>query len=90
MAPGLAFDVLTLQSESAVVGDEIPDDIEVIVEKPTLISVKGIDKQRVGQEAHKLRSERGDYNMAEEHMADARQKGARVLVGGERNRGLSG
>jgi large subunit ribosomal protein L6 len=35
---------------------EIPDDIEIVLEKPTLISIKGIDKQRVGQEAHKIRS----------------------------------
>ena len=35
---------------------EIPEDIEIIVEKPTLITVKGIDKQRVNQEAHKIRS----------------------------------
>lgn len=35
---------------------EIPDDIDIVLEKPTLISVKGIDKQRVGQEAHKIRS----------------------------------
>jgi large subunit ribosomal protein L6 len=35
---------------------EIPDDIELIMEKPTQIEVKGIDKQRVGQEAHKIRS----------------------------------
>lgn len=35
---------------------EIPDDIEVVMEKPTQIEVKGIDKQRVGQEAHKIRS----------------------------------
>lgn len=35
---------------------EIPEDIEIAVEKPTLITVKGIDKQRVGQEAHKIRS----------------------------------
>ncbi len=35
---------------------EIPEDIEIVVEKPTLITVKGIDKQRVGQEAHKIRS----------------------------------
>lgn len=34
----------------------IPDDIEIELEKPTLITVKGIDKQRVGQEAHRLRS----------------------------------
>lgn len=35
---------------------EIPDDIEIEMEKPTMITVKGIDKQRVGQEAHKIRS----------------------------------
>jgi large subunit ribosomal protein L6 len=35
---------------------EIPEDIEIVLEKPTLINVKGIDKQRVGQEAHKIRS----------------------------------
>jgi large subunit ribosomal protein L6 len=35
---------------------EIPEDIEIVLQKPTLITVKGIDKQRVGQEAHKIRS----------------------------------
>ncbi|HDJ23547.1 MAG TPA: 50S ribosomal protein L6 [Candidatus Aminicenantes bacterium] len=35
---------------------EIPPDIEIVLEKPTLISVRGIDKQRVGQEAYKIRS----------------------------------
>lgn len=35
---------------------EIPEDIEIVLEKPTLIRIKGIDKQRVGQEAHKIRS----------------------------------
>lgn len=34
----------------------IPDDIEIVLDKSTLITVKGIDKQRVGQEAHKIRS----------------------------------
>ena len=34
----------------------VPDDIEIVLEKPTLIMVKGIDKQRVGQEAYKIRS----------------------------------
>ncbi len=34
----------------------VPVDIEVVLEKPTLITIKGIDKQRVGQEAHKIRS----------------------------------
>jgi len=31
-------------------------DIEIVLEKPTLITVRGIDKQRVGQEAYKIRS----------------------------------
>jgi len=35
---------------------QIPEDIEIVLEKPTLFSVNGIDKQRVGQEAHKIRS----------------------------------
>lgn len=35
---------------------KIPDDIEVKLEKPTLISVSGINKQRVGQEAYNIRS----------------------------------
>jgi len=35
---------------------KIPEDIEIEMEKPTLFTVKGIDKQRVGQEAHKIRS----------------------------------
>jgi len=34
----------------------IPDDIEIVLEKPTLITINGIDKQRVGQEAHRIRS----------------------------------
>ena len=35
---------------------DIPDDIEIEMDKQTLITVKGISKQRVGQEAHKIRS----------------------------------
>jgi len=35
---------------------EIPEDIEITMEKPTLITVSGINKQRVGQEAHKIKS----------------------------------
>jgi len=34
----------------------IPSDIEILLEKPTLITIKGIDKQRVGQEAYRIRS----------------------------------
>jgi large subunit ribosomal protein L6 len=35
---------------------EIPKDIEVVLEKPTLMTVKGIDKQRVGQISEEIRS----------------------------------
>ena len=41
---------------STPVVSKIPKDIEIELEKPTLFTVKGIDKQRVGQEAHKIRS----------------------------------
>jgi large subunit ribosomal protein L6 len=34
----------------------IPEDIEIELENPNTILVKGINKQRVGQEAHKIRS----------------------------------
>ncbi|MFQ6070265.1 MAG: 50S ribosomal protein L6 [Candidatus Aminicenantales bacterium] len=34
----------------------IPEDVEIIVEKPTLIKVRGIDKQRVGQVSHEIRN----------------------------------
>lgn len=35
---------------------KIPEGIEIAVEKQTLITVRGIDKQRVGQVAQKIRS----------------------------------
>lgn len=35
---------------------EIPEDVEITLEKPTLITISGINKQRVGQEAHKIKS----------------------------------
>jgi len=34
----------------------VPKDIEIILEKPTLITVKGINKQRVGQISEEIRS----------------------------------
>lgn len=34
---------------------KIPEDIEIVCEKPTLITVKGINKQRVGQIAEEIR-----------------------------------
>lgn len=35
---------------------KIPEDIEIILEKPTLITVKGIDKQRVGQVSQEIKN----------------------------------
>jgi len=35
---------------------KIPEDIEIILEKPTLITVKGIDKQRVGQISQEIKN----------------------------------
>ncbi|MCK4337302.1 MAG: 50S ribosomal protein L6 [Candidatus Aminicenantes bacterium] len=35
---------------------KVPEDIEIVVEKSTRIIVKGINKQRVGQEAYIIRS----------------------------------
>jgi len=35
---------------------DIPEDIEIELENPNTIIVKGINKQRVGQEAHKIKS----------------------------------
>lgn len=34
----------------------IPEDIEIIVEKPTLVVIKGIDKQRVGQVSQEIKN----------------------------------
>lgn len=34
---------------------KIPEDIEILLEKPTLITVRGIDKQRVGQVSKEIR-----------------------------------
>jgi large subunit ribosomal protein L6 len=52
----LSKDVLELNlGYSKPVIYKIPEDIEIELDKQTLITVKGIDKQRVGQEAHKIR-----------------------------------
>lgn len=37
----------------------IPDDVKIVTEKPTSISISGKDKQRVGQIAAEIRSYRG-------------------------------
>jgi len=34
---------------------EVPKDIEIVVEKPTLLTIRGIDRQRVGQVAEEIK-----------------------------------
>ncbi|MFQ5954269.1 MAG: 50S ribosomal protein L6, partial [Kiloniellales bacterium] len=52
----VAGDKLTLQlGYSRDIKFPIPDDIEITCQRPTLISVKGADKQRVGQVAAEIR-----------------------------------
>ena len=64
----------------------IPNDIEIVLEKPTLITVKGIDKQRVGQVAEEIRRFR--------RPDPYKQKGIRYvgerLIKKERKAGVSG
>lgn len=64
----------------------IPSDIEIVLEKPTLITVKGIDKQRVGQVAEEIRRFR--------RPDPYKQKGIRYvgerLIKKERKAGISG
>ncbi|MFO7867328.1 MAG: 50S ribosomal protein L6 [Candidatus Aminicenantes bacterium] len=65
---------------------EIPDDIEVEMAKPNAIKVMGMSKQRVGQEAQKIRSFRtpDPYKLK-----GIRYKGER-LIKKERKAGVSG
>jgi len=64
----------------------VPKDIEVVVEKPTVIVVKGIDRQRVGQVAQEIKNFR--------RPDPYKQKGVRFtgerLIKKERKAGVSG
>jgi large subunit ribosomal protein L6 len=64
----------------------VPKDIEIVVEKPTVILVKGIDRQRVGQVAHEIKS----FRLPDPY----KQKGVRYagerLIKKERKAGVSG
>jgi len=65
---------------------KIPQDVEIICEKPTIITVRGIDKQRVGQVAEEIRR----FRRPEPY----RLKGIRYvgerLIKKERKAGVSG
>jgi large subunit ribosomal protein L6 len=64
----------------------VPPDVEVIVEKPTLLTVRGIDKQRVGQVAEDIKKFR--------RPDPYKQKGVRYvgekLIKKERKAGVTG
>ncbi|MGD0782963.1 MAG: 50S ribosomal protein L6, partial [Candidatus Aminicenantales bacterium] len=64
----------------------VPPDVEVIVEKPTLITVRGIDKQRVGKVADDIKK----FRKPDPY----KQKGVRYLgeklIKKERKAGVTG
>ncbi len=65
---------------------DIPEGIEIVAEKPTLITVRGIDKQRVGQMAYEIKS----FRKPDPY----KQKGVRYvgekLIKKERKAGVTG
>ncbi len=65
---------------------DIPEGIEIVAEKPTLLTVRGIDKQRVGQVADEIKS----FRMPDPY----KQKGVRYagekLIKKERKAGVTG
>jgi len=77
--------VLNLGYSKPVVYD-IPNDIEIEMEKPTLITVKGIDKQRVGQEAHKIKS----FRKPDPYKLKGIRYAGERLIKKERKAGVSG
>jgi large subunit ribosomal protein L6 len=64
----------------------VPKDVEIVVEKPTVIQVKGIDRQRVGQVAQEIKN----FRLPDPY----KQKGVRYtgerLIKKERKAGVSG
>ena len=64
----------------------VPADVEVVVEKPTLITVRGIDRQRVGQVADDIKK----FRKPDPY----KQKGVRYvgekLIKKERKAGVTG
>jgi large subunit ribosomal protein L6 len=64
----------------------IPNDIEIVVEKPTQITVMGIDKQRVGQESHIIRS----FRPPEPYKLKGIRYAGERLIKKERKAGVAG
>ena len=65
---------------------DVPDDIEIKVDKPTSIMISGIDKQRVGQEAHIIRS----FRPPEPYKLKGIRYSGERLIKKERKAGVSG
>lgn len=65
---------------------KIPEDVEVICEKPTLITVRGIDKQRVGQVAEEIRR----FRKPEPYKLKGIRYVGERLIKKERKAGVSG
>jgi len=65
---------------------EIPEGIEIVAEKPTVLVIRGVDKQSVGQVAHEIKS----FRMPDPY----KQKGVRYagekLIKKERKAGVTG
>lgn len=65
---------------------EIPEGIEIVAEKPTLLTIRGFDKQQVGRVAHEIKS----FRKPDPY----KQKGIRYLgeklIKKERKAGVSG
>lgn len=64
----------------------IPKDIEITVDKTTLITVKGIDKQRVGQVAEEIK----DYRRPDPYKLKGIRHVGERLIKKERKAGVSG
>jgi large subunit ribosomal protein L6 len=65
---------------------KIPKDIQIEVPKPTVINVLGIDKQRVGQVAHNIRS----FRKPEPYKLKGVRYAGERLVKKERKAGVAG
>jgi large subunit ribosomal protein L6 len=65
---------------------EIPEGIEIIAEKPTLLTVKGIDKQKVGQVADTIKR----FRRPDPYKQKVIKLVGEVLINKERKAGVAG
>lgn len=65
---------------------KVPEDVEIVCEKPTLITVRGIDKQRVGQVAEEIKS----FRKPDPYKLKGIRYAGEKLLKKERKAGVSG